>query len=218
MQLAIFDLDNTLIGGDSDHCWGEYLISIGAVDESAYREANDRYLAAYQAGTLDINEYLEFSLKPLADNSRAQVEQWRRDFMRDVVEKMVLTKAELLLNKHREAGDYLLIITATNRFVTAPIAERLGVDDLIAIELEERDGHYTGQLAGVPSFREGKITRLEQWLEQHPEITRDGAWFYSDSRNDLPLLERVDRPVAVDPDDVLAAEARSRGWPIISLR
>ncbi|MGJ8514154.1 putative phosphatase [Carnimonas sp. R-84981] len=218
MQLAIFDLDNTLIGDDSDHRWGEYLISIGAVEERAYRAANDRYLADYQAGTLDINEYLEFSLKPLADNPREQVEQWRRDFMRDVVEEIILPKAEALLKKHREAGDYLLIITATNRFVTAPIAERLGVDDLIAIELEEHDGHYTGQLAGIPSFREGKITRLEHWLTQHPEITRDGAWFYSDSRNDIPLLERVDRPVAVDPDDVLAAEARARDWPIISLR
>lgn len=218
MKLAIFDLDNTLISGDSDHSWGDYLIDIGAVDAEAYQKANDEYLRAYEAGTLDINDYLAFSLKPLADNPRTTIERWRDAFMADIIEPMVLAKGEALLEKHRQAGDYLLIITATNRFVTAPIAERLGVDDLIAIEVEEKDGHYTGQVAGIPSFQEGKVTRLEAWLTEHPEIDSDGAFFYSDSRNDLPLLEKVAHPVAVDPDPTLAQIATQRGWPVISLR
>ncbi|ANF59727.1 HAD family hydrolase [Halotalea alkalilenta] len=218
MRLAIFDLDNTLISGDSDHAWGEYLIRVGAVDEERYRRANDEYLRSYEAGTLDIDDYLSFSLQPLAQHPRKLLEAWRRDFMAEVIEPMVLPKAEALLDHHREAGDFLMIITATNRFVTAPIAERFKVDELIAIEVEERDGAYTGRVAGVPSFQRGKVTRLEAWLAEHPEIEREGCWFYSDSRNDLPLLEQVDRPVAVDPDPMLKIEAERRGWTVMSLR
>lgn len=219
MRLAIFDLDNTLIQGDSDHAWGDYLIKIGAVDPVAYKKANDEYLQAYENGTLDINNYLEFSLQPLAKVSRQQLDKWHHDFMSDVIEPMILPKAEALLAQHRQAGDYLLIITATNRFVTGPIAERLRVDDLIAIEMEEdQDGQYTGRVEGIPSFREGKVVRLDAWLKEHPEITLEDACFYSDSRNDLPLLEKVDHPVAVDPDEQLRAEAEKRGWQILSLR
>jgi len=219
VRLAIFDLDNTLIRGDSDHAWGDYLIEIGAVDPVAYKKANDEYLHAYENGTLDIHHYLEFSLQPLAKVSRQQLDTWHHDFMRSVIEPMILPKAEALLEQHRQAGDYLLIITATNRFVTGPIAERLRVDDLIAIEMEEdQDGQYTGRVEGIPSFREGKVVRLDAWLKEHPEITLEDACFYSDSQNDLPLLEKVDHPVAVDPDDQLRAEAEKRGWQILSLR
>lgn len=218
MRLALFDLDNTLIAGDSDHAWGEFLIAIGAVDEATYRAENDRYLSAYTAGTLDIMDYLSFSLAPLARYPKAQLDEWHRRFMQDVITPLILPKAQALVAEHRARGDYVMVVTATNRFVTEPIAHAFNVDELIAIELEIRNGAYTGRVEGVPSFQGGKVTRLDAWLEQHPEITRDGIHFYSDSRNDLPLLERVDHPIAVDPDPVLEETARTRGWPIISLR
>lgn len=218
MRLALFDLDNTLIAGDSDHAWGEFLIAVDAVDETAYRSANDRFLRAYTNGTLDIMEYLSFSLAPLAQYPRAQLDAWHRQFMQDVIAPLILPRAQALIAEHRARGDYLMIVTATNRFVTEPIARALGVDDLIAIELETKDGAYTGKVAGTPSFQGGKVTRLEQWLDAHPDVSRDGIYFYSDSRNDLPLLEYVDHPFAVDPDPVLEETARVRGWPVISLR
>ena len=217
MSLAIFDLDNTLLSIDSDHAWGEFLVEQGAVDPVAYREANERFLADYNAGTLDMAAFLEMALKPLAENTPEQLAAWHQQFMASKIEPHILPKAEELLARHRTKGDTLLIITATNRFITGPIAERLGVDDLIAVEPEMVDGRYTGRVDGVPSYREGKVIRLQAWLEAQ-DITMDGAWFYSDSHNDLPLLEKVDHPVAVDPDDTLRAHAEAQGWPVVSLR
>ncbi|MGM0831873.1 HAD-IB family hydrolase [Halomonas qinghailakensis] len=217
MSLAIFDLDNTLLSIDSDHAWGEFLLEQGAVDPIAYREANERFLADYNAGTLDMAAFLEMALKPLAENTPEQLAAWHQQFMASKIEPNILPKAEELLARHRTKGDTLLIITATNRFITAPIAERLGVDDLIAVDPEMVDGRYTGRVSGIPSYREGKVTRLQQWLENQ-ELTMDGAWFYSDSHNDLPLLEQVEHPVAVDPDDTLRQIAEERHWRIMSLR
>ena len=217
MSLAIFDLDNTLLSIDSDHAWGEFLLEQGAVDPVAYREANERFMADYNAGTLDMAAFLEMALKPLADNSPEQLAAWHQQFMASKIEPHILPKAEELLARHRTKGDTLLIITATNRFITGPIAERLGVDDLIAVEPEMIDGRYTGRVDGVPSYREGKVTRLQTWLESN-DLTMDGAWFYSDSHNDLPLLEKVEHPVAVDPDDTLRQVAEERNWRIMSLR
>ena len=217
MSLAIFDLDNTLLSIDSDHAWGEFLLEQGAVDAVAYREANDRFKADYDAGRLDMMAFLEVALKPLADNSMEQLAAWHQQFMASKIEPHILPKAEELLARHRTKGDTLLIITATNSFITGPIAERLGVDDLIAVEPEMIDGRYTGRVDGVPSYREGKVTRLQAWLEAQ-DLTMDGAWFYSDSHNDLPLLEKVEHPVAVDPDDTLRQVAEERNWRIMSLR
>ncbi|XKF16289.1 HAD-IB family hydrolase [Halomonas sp. BLK-85] len=217
MSLAIFDLDNTLLSTDSDHAWGEFLLEQGAVDAVAYQAANERFMADYNAGTLDIDAFLEVALKPLADNSPEQLAAWHQQFMVSKIEPHILPKAEELIARHRTRGHTLLIITATNQFITGPIAERLGIDHLIAVQPEMVDGRYTGKVDGIPSFREGKVARLEQWLE-HQEMTLDGAWFYSDSHNDLPLLEQVDHPVAVDPDDTLREIAEQRQWRIMSLR
>ncbi|MDR5903153.1 MULTISPECIES: HAD family hydrolase [Halomonas] len=217
MSLAIFDLDNTLLSIDSDHAWGEFLLEQGAVDPVAYREANDRFLADYEAGNLDMQAFLEVALRPLAENSPEQLAAWHQQFMVSKIEPNILPKGEELLARHRSRGDTLLIITATNRFITGPIAERLGVDDLIAVEPEIIDGHYTGRVSGTPSYREGKVKRLDEWLSDK-DLTLDEAWFYSDSHNDLPLLEVVEYPVAVDPDDTLREAAEARGWRIMSLR
>nr|WP_246386257.1 HAD family hydrolase [Halomonas campaniensis] len=215
--MAIFDLDNTLLSIDSDHAWGEFLLEQGAVDPVAYREANDRFLADYEAGTLDIHAFLEVALRPLAENSPEQLAAWHQQFMASKIEPHILAKGEELVARHRTRGDTLMIVTATNRFITGPIAERLGVDHLIAVEPEVVDGRYTGRVTGTPSYREGKVTRLEQWLADK-ELTLDDSWFYSDSHNDIPLLEIVEHPVAVDPDPSLREVAEARGWRIISLR
>lgn len=217
MSLAIFDLDNTLLSIDSDHAWGEFLLEQGAVDPEAYREANDRFLAEYRAGTLDIHDFLAVALRPLAENSPEQLATWHQQFMASKIEPHILARGEELVARHRSRGDTLLIITATNRFITGPIAARLGVDHLIAVEPEMVDGRYTGRVSGTPSYREGKVERLEEWLSDK-ELTLEDAWFYSDSHNDLPLLEKVAYPVAVDPDDTLREAAEARGWKIISLR
>ncbi|SEL08350.1 HAD family hydrolase [Halomonas daqiaonensis] len=217
MSLAIFDLDNTLLSTDSDHAWGEFLLEQGAVDPVAYREANDRFLADYEAGILDIQAFLEVALRPLTEHSPEQLAAWHQQFMASKIEPHILSKGEELVARHRTRGDTLLIVTATNRFITGPIAERLGIDELIAVEPEVVDGRYTGRASGVPSFREGKVERLEAWLADK-DLTLDGSWFYSDSHNDLALLEQVDHPVAVDPDPSLREVAEARGWKIISLR
>lgn len=218
MQLAIFDLDNTLIGGDSDHAWGEFLVARDCVDSERFRSENDRFYRDYQRGDLDILAYLEFALEPLAQMSRGQLENLQREFMQEVINEIWLPNAEDLIQRHREAGHHIMIITATNRFVVAPIAERLGVDTLIATEPEEVDGRFTGRVAGQPCFQGGKVLRLQAWLEEHSHFARGEKWFYSDSINDLPLLQQVEHPVAVDPDERLQREALERGWRVISLR
>lgn len=217
MSLAIFDLDNTLIAGDSDHSWGEFLVHKQLVDADYYRNQNDGFYRDYQNGTLDIDAYLRFSLAPLTEHSRERLEELQGEFIRDWIEPLLLERAQQLLDLHRERGDYLLIITATNRFITGPIAERLGVEDMLATDPECIDGRYTGKVAGTPCFREGKVTRLQEWLKVRPYALSE-AYFYSDSNNDLPLLEQVGNPVAVDPDPTLKATAEKHGWPIISLR
>ncbi|MCE0913189.1 HAD family hydrolase [Pseudomonas sp. NMI760_13] len=217
MRLALFDLDNTLLGGDSDHAWGDYLCERGILDPVAYKQRNDAFYQDYLNGTLDMQAYLAFSMEILASSEPAQLEQWHREFMRDCIEPIILPRAEALLRQHREAGDQLVIITATNRFVTAPIARRLGVRTLLATECEVRDGRYTGRSTDIPCFREGKVTRLARWMLENG-FDLEGSYFYSDSLNDVPLLEVVANPVAVDPDPRLRVEAERRGWQVISLR
>lgn len=217
MSLAIFDLDNTLIAGDSDHAWGDFLVEKGHVDAEAFGKANDRFYQEYLNGTLDIRAYQEFVLEPLSKLPMTTLDQWHREFMQERIEPMMLPKAKALIEQHREAGDELLIITATNRFVTQPIAHRLGIDALIATEPEIRDGRFTGRIVGTPSFQSGKIERLQLWLEGKTHAL-SGACFYSDSHNDIPLLRAVGRPIAVDPDDSLRREAETKKWQIISLR
>ncbi|SEQ93510.1 HAD-superfamily subfamily IB hydrolase, TIGR01490 [Amphritea atlantica] len=217
MSLAIFDLDNTLLNGDSDHAWGEFLCDKGLVDAEQYRRANDYFYQQYKAGTLDIYEFLEFALKPLSEHEPERLEELHREFMETKVAPMMLDKAATLLQKHRAQGDFLLIITATNRFVTAPIATALGVDATLATDPEQIDGRYTGKIAGTPCFQSGKVERLQTWLEQTGH-SMENSYFYSDSINDKPLMELVDNPIAVDPDALLEQTAKERGWPIISLR
>ncbi len=216
-RLAIFDLDNTLLAGDSDHAWGDFLVERGIVNGEHYKQTNDRFYADYCAGRLDILAYLAFALQVLSEHPLDQLQRWHREFMREKIEPIVLPKAVALVEQHRRAGDQLLIVTATNDFVTRPIAERFGVHTLIATTAELKHGRYTGRVAGTPCYREGKVTRLKEWLALHPH-TLEGSVFYSDSHTDLPLLEMVATPVAVDPNDTLRAEATRRGWEIRSLR
>jgi len=218
VSLAIFDLDNTLLCGDSDHAWGEFLVEQGAVDRERFASENNRYYAAYLAGTLDIYEFLEqHQLRPLAEHDRATLDRWRTEFVRTKIAPLITPAARALVEQHRARGDTLLIITATNRFITAPIAEAFGIPHLIATEPEEVNGEFTGKVTGVPSYREGKVERLSEWLNDRHE-SLDDSWFYSDSHNDLPLLNLVDHPVAVNADETLADYARTRGWTIIELR
>lgn len=217
MALAIFDLDNTLIVDDSDHLWGEYLAEQGVVDGEHHRRENDRFLREYQQGSLDIQEFLRFSLRVLAEHEPGELARLRAGFIERSIAPIVAPRAPGLLARHREAGDHLMIITATNRFVTEPIARMLDVDTLIATEPEKNGERYTGEVTGTPCFREGKVERLGQWLAEN-DADLEGASFYSDSHNDLPLLERVTYPTAVDPDPALREAAESRGWPVISLR
>ncbi|MDY6978537.1 MAG: HAD family hydrolase [Pseudomonadota bacterium] len=217
MALAIFDLDNTLLNGDSDYLWGRFLAEQGRVDAEAYERENRRFYEEYKSGQLDIREFLAFSLRPLSEIPLPELNDLHRQFMDREIRPRITPAARALLDKHRERDDFLLIITATNRFITEPIAGELGVDDLLATDPEQIDGRYTGQVSGIPCFREGKVQRLEQWLKQTGQNLAD-SWFYSDSHNDLPLLERVPHPVAVDPDETLADHAGARGWPILSLR
>ena len=217
MGLAIFDLDNTLLGGDSDYLWGRFLVENGIVDAESYERENQRFYDAYRDGTLDILEFLAFALRPLADNDPTRLHAWRERFLAEKIHPVMLPKALALLRHHREVGDTLLIITATNRFVTQPIAEALGVSHLLATDPEMENACYTGRPLGIPCFQEGKVQRLTAWLGETGH-TLEGSWFYSDSHNDLPLLNRVTHPVAVDPDAILADHAREKGWQIISLR
>lgn len=217
MPLCIFDLDNTLIAGDSDHAWGEFLIERGVVDARHYRAKNDYFYAQYLEARLDINEYLEFALAPLAANDRARMLQLRAEFLRQKITPMLLPKAKTLITKHRQQGDRLLIITSTNSFVAGPICELLGIPDYLASEAEIVEGRFTGKASGVPTYQEGKITRLNTWLEEQ-QLDLRHSYGYSDSINDLPLLQAVTNAVAVDADDKLKAHAQQQGWPCISLR
>ncbi|MEH6627478.1 MAG: HAD family hydrolase [Motiliproteus sp.] len=217
MSLAIFDLDNTLIAGDSDHAWGEFLVEQEIVDPVIYKQANDRFYLDYQRGQLDIHQYLAFALEPLTRFNLQQLTELHQRFMTEKVVSMMLPKAKALLQKHREAGDFLLIITATNRFVTGPIAEYLGVDDILASEPEMIDNAYTGAVSGTPCYQAGKVERLNAWLKNSDTDLQD-SYFYSDSHNDLPLLKEVEHPVAVDADPELQAYAEKMGWLHISLR
>ena len=219
MNLALFDIDNTLLAIDSDHAWGHFLVRQGVVDGIAYERANDLFYAQYKAGTLDIHEYLEFALQPLAAHPRAQLDEWHKEFMTMVIRPAITPKARELVQRHLAAGDVCCCVTATNAFVTEPIAREFGVPHLIAIDLEEHEGRYTGKPMGIPSFQEGKILRVEAWLTTMDRRISDypKSHFYTDSQNDLPLMLRVSDPVAVNPDPVLAAEAGKRGWPVLDL-
>ncbi len=216
-RLVLFDLDNTLLAGDSDFEWAQFLIEQGVLDREVYEARNQAFYDQYRAGTLDIREFLDFQLKPLSRHPRSQLDAWHRDFMERKVRPLMREKARALVARHR--GDLRVVITATNSFVTAPIAREFGIPDLIATEPEQRNGEFSGAVSGIPCFREGKVARLEEWLAGRGKSLAAFAesWFYSDSLNDLPLLDRVSHPVAVDPDDTLRKHAASRGWPIISL-
>ena len=216
-RLVLFDLDNTLLTGDSDFEWAQFLIEQGVVDREVYEARNQAFYDQYKAGTLDIFEFLNFQLKPLSRHPRTVLDEWYRQFMSGRILPMIRASARALVAKHR--NDVRVVITATNSFVTAPIAREFGVEHLIATEPEARNGEFTGNVSGIPCFREGKVSRLQGWLAGRGQTMAsfDASWFYSDSLNDLPLLERVTHPVAVDPDDRLRAHAVARGWPIISL-
>lgn len=214
MALALFDLDNTLLNGDSDHAWGMYLAEIGAVDRAEQQRMQDYFYQQYLAGSLDIYEFCEFQFRVYTQHPLAQLHAWRSDFLNEVIEPMIETGKSELLDKHRQDQDELLIITATNDFITAPIAERLGVTHLIATRAETKDGKYTGKIAGTPCFQEGKVSRLNEWLSGR-DVSLHGSYFYSDSINDLPLLELVSSPIAVTPDDKLREHALKNHWPII---
>ena len=217
MNIALFDLDNTLLAGDSDFEWAQFLIEQGVLDREVYEARNQAFYDQYKAGTLEIVEFLDFQLKPLARHPRSVLAAWHREFMMRKILPIIRQPARDLVNRH--AGDLRVIITATNSFVTRPIARELGIDHLIATEPEETSGEFTGGVIGIPCFREGKVQRLETWLAgQGLTLSRfERSWFYSDSLNDLPLLERVTDPVAVDPDETLRAHAQAQGWPVISL-
>lgn len=220
MTLGLFDLDNTLLAGDSDYEWGQFLVDRGVLPREEYEAQNAAFFGQYKAGTLDIHEYLGFALRPLAEHAPQDLARWREEFMRARILPMITPAARALVRRHLAAGELCAIVTATNSFVTAPIAREFGVPHLIATEPETAGGRFTGRVAGTPCFREGKIRRVDEWLAGLGRRLEDFAEsrFYSDSHNDLPLLERVRRPVAVDPDPQLAAEAARRGWPVMSLR
>ena len=220
MRLVLFDLDNTLLGGDSDFEWAQFLIEQGVLDREVYEAKNQQFYDQYKAGTLDIHAFLDFQLKPLSRHPRTQLDAWHTQYMRQKIKPIILPKAIELVARHAVDADLMAIITATNSFVTLPIAKEFGIEHLIGTDPEQVNGQFTGKVIGVPSFREGKVTRLDAWLQARglnwQSVTE--SWFYSDSLNDLPLLERVTHPVAVDPDPTLRAHAEKQGWPVISLR
>jgi HAD superfamily hydrolase (TIGR01490 family) len=218
MRLALFDLDNTLLAGDSDFEWAQFLIDQGVLDREVYEARNQRFYEHYKAGTLDIHAFLDFQLKPLSRHPRTMLDEWHREYMRTRILPIVTRKARDLVDSHRD--DPRVIVTATNSFVTWPIAHEFGIEHLVATEPEQKNGEFTGRVTGQPCFREGKVARVEAWLAEHGLSWSSFAqtWFYSDSLNDLPLLNRVTHPVAVDPDETLKEEALERGWMIISLR
>lgn len=217
MGIALFDLDNTLIAGDSDYLWGCFLAENGMVDGAAYERRNRRFYDQYLAGELNIHEFLDFQLGPLAAHDMPTLQRLREQYITEKILPILLPKAQQLIDNHRQQNHLPVIITATNRFITSPIARLYGIDHLLATEPEISNNRYTGKVAGTPCFREGKVDNLAGWLQEHAETLTD-SWFYSDSHNDLPLLNKVTHPVAVDPDEILERHARNNDWPIISLR
>lgn len=219
MQLALFDLDHTLLPLDSDYEWGRFLVRVGAVDEESHRAENERFYREYQAGTLDIAEFLAFGLAPLARHTAERLESWRERFMEEVIVPAIRPAARRLVREHLDAGRLCAIVTSTNEFITAPIAKAFGVEHLIATEVERVDGQFTGRPAGTPSYREGKVLRTTLWLESRSLSWEaiERSWCYTDSANDLPLMLRVTDPVATNPDEKLAEYARERGWPVLRL-
>lgn len=217
VSMALFDLDNTLLGGDSDYLWGEFLVSIGAVAERAQRRENQRFFAQYQAGTLDVGAFLTFQLKPLADNDVTTLLAWRERFVRELIEPLVLAKGRALIEDHRRRNHTLAIVTSTNAFITRPIAELFDIEDLLATEPEFDGQRYTGRFVGQACSGIGKVHWVKEWASRRG-LSLAGSWFYSDSFQDLPLLSSVEHPVAVDPDDKLRSHASLHHWPILSLR
>jgi HAD superfamily hydrolase (TIGR01490 family) len=215
--IALFDLDNTLIAGDSDYLWGCFLVEQGIVDGALYERKNRRFYDQYKVGELDIHEFLDFQLRPLAEHSMDTLQQWHSQYLQEKIAPVLLPKAQALVDRHRQQGDTLVVITATNRFITAPIVELYGIPHLLATEPEIVNGAYTGSVTGTPCFQAGKVEQLSGWLEENLQ-SLDDSWFYSDSHNDLPLLNKVSHPVAVDPDEILAQHAKDHDWPTISLR
>ena len=219
MALAIFDLDNTLLAGDSDHRWGEFLCDAGLTEAETFRLKNDAFYADYQSGQLDMTAYLDFVLAPLTGLTQGEVRELQRQFVSECIEPMLLDKAFDLLNEHRIKGDTLLMMTATHAVVAEPVAARLGFEHWLGSGVGLHDDRYTGKAEGNPCFQQGKVDHLADWRSRHPDIANpDDSWFYSDSHNDLPLLSAVGHPVAVDPDDTLRAHAEANHWPIMSLR
>lgn len=219
MNLALFDLDYTLLPIDSDYEWARFLIRQGVLDGDHYERENERFFSQYKQGTLDIFEFLRFQLAPLAAHPRSQLDAWHLQYMNEVITPRIAPQARELVDRHRRQGDLVALVTATNAFVTAPIARAFGIDHLIATGIEETNGEFTGKPHGTPSFREGKVERTEQWLKDlgHQLDRFAQSWFYSDSMNDLPLLEKVSHPVATNPDERLAKTAEQRGWTVLRL-
>jgi HAD superfamily hydrolase (TIGR01490 family) len=220
MNLAIFDLDNTLLDGDSDYNWGLYLVKKGYLDEGEYKEQNQKFFEEYQVGKLDIFAFAEFQFRFLKNNTRKFLNDVRSDYINEIIKPMILKKAVDLVNQHKEAGDRLLIITATNSFITKPIGELFGIDELIGTDPEENEGEFTGKVKGTPSFKEGKVTRLFDWLDEKNLKLADfeKTFFYSDSHNDLALLEVVTNPVVVNGDKILLEKAQEKNWPTLNLK
>jgi HAD superfamily hydrolase (TIGR01490 family) len=218
MALAIFDLDNTLLGTDSDHQWGEYLCDQGLVSADEFRAQNDQFYEDYKLARLDINAYLRFVLTTIKGLSTQDVDNLHNVFFQSHIAPFMLQKAQACVDLHKTQGDTCLVITATSRFITEPIVKAFGIEHIIASEAQIIDGRYTGEPSGTPSFADGKVERLAEWLKTKPELKSQEYYFYSDSRNDLPLLEQVSHPIAVDPDDTLRQIATERGWPIVSFR
>ena len=217
MRLAIFDIDNTLIAGDSDLLWGEFLCERNYVDSNVYKAEHEKYYKDYLSGQLDINNFLKFQLKVLGENDLNLLKKWRKDFFEEKIRPVILPKAYQLIDKHRNQNHDLLIITATNRFIVEPIASEFKIENIIACEPEIYNEQFTGKFTGTPSYAEGKVERFNDWLKTIGRRLEE-SWFYSDSHNDIPLMKEVNHPVAVDPDESLKNEAIKIGWPIISLR
>ncbi len=221
LALAIFDLDETLISADSDHAWGEYVVDNSLVEATTHRQQNQKFYEDYQREELDIDAYMRFCCSVLANHDQDNLLRHRQRFIEERIQPLLLPRAFELIESHKQNGDILLVVTATIEFITQPIAHMMGIDNLIAPIPEQTNGQYTGELEGIPSFRAGKVTRLNQWLAEQTlqdDLSMKGSYFYSDSANDLPLLQLVDNPVAVDPDPRLEEIARKNQWPIISLR